>query len=616
MNKKALLEYALFARKELETQIALSLNKIGIYDDHVSYAHIIGDRTIIEGVSESFDKRVYVLRKRIADEFLKDQKFSTLVEEFAYTWFNRIIAIRFMEVHNYFPHGFRVLTSKDDSYEPEILKNLPYVIDELQLDGEVIQSLKEQNKIEELYRYVLIKQCNALNPIFPELFDKQESYLEYLLPNNLLGQDSVIRKIKIIPDEDFLNDVEVVGWLYQFYNSVKKDKVFASKERVTKESIPAVTQLFTPDWIVRYMTENTLGRMYCDSHLNSESKNEYKYYVESTSNDVNKIKCSAESIKFIEPCCGSGHILVYAFDLLYKFYLEEGYASKDIPALILKNNLYGLDIDKRASQLAKFSLVMKARSCDNRFFNKDRFVSPNVFEIKDSQILYKCDYVNAMENLGFSKMGKSLAIDLITSFKDAKTIGSLLQLRSIDYSPLESDIQKCKTTGTPGIYEQDFYHIGLPLLEDLIMLAKVLSSKYDVMVTNPPYLSENLLDNITKNYLIDKFYCARHDMYSAFMVQSKFFVKEYGYIGMVTQHYFMYLQSFKDLREQFTFNFLSLIDLGPRAFPEISGDVVQTATFTFRNIKNNNKAKFFDLREIGTSKEKELYFLNNKNKYY
>ena len=325
MDKKALLEYALFARKELETQIALSLNKIGIYSDHVSYAHIVGDRTIIEGISESFDKRVYDLRKRIADECLKDQKFETLVEEFAYTWFNRIIAIRFMEVHDYFPHGFRVLTSRDGSYEPEILKNLPYVLEELQLDSEVIQSLKDQNKIEELYRYVLIKQCNALNPIFPELFDKQESYLEYLLPNNLLGQDSVIKKIDIIPTEDFLNDVEVVGWLYQFYNSVKKDEVFASKETITKDTLPAVTQLFTPDWIVRYMADNSVGRLWLESNPNSSLKENLKYYVDDAEQDEETLKkidsikyknVNSEEITIIEPCCGSGHILVYVFELL------------------------------------------------------------------------------------------------------------------------------------------------------------------------------------------------------------------------------------------------------------------------------------------------------------
>ena len=260
MNKKALLEYALFARKELETQIALSLNKLGIYKDHITKASVVGDFTIIEGTQETFPKRVYELRKSIVEnEFhLKNQKFDNVVEEFAYTWFNRIVAIRFMEVHDYFPHGFRVLTSRDGAYEPEIMKNLPYVLEELDLKESVIRSLKEQNKTEELYRYVLFKQCNRLSKVFPDLFSMGEEYLELLLPNNLLSPESIIRKIESIPEEDFLNDVEIVGWLYQFYNSVKKDKVFASKETITKDTLPAVTQLFTPDWIVRYMAENSV----------------------------------------------------------------------------------------------------------------------------------------------------------------------------------------------------------------------------------------------------------------------------------------------------------------------------------------------------------------------
>ena len=245
MNKKALLDYALFARKELETQIALSLNKLGIYKDKILKANIVGDYTIIEGNPDSYPKRVYNLRKMMISEYFEgEEKFETVVEEFAYTWFNRLVAIRFMEVHDYFPHGFHVLTSRDGSYEPEILSNLPYVLSELSLEEDVIRSLRDQNKTEELYRYVLVKQCSALSKIIPDIFDVREPYLELLLPNNLLSQDSVIRKIELISEEDFMNDIEVVGWLYQFYNSVKKDEVFASKETITKDTLPAVTQLF------------------------------------------------------------------------------------------------------------------------------------------------------------------------------------------------------------------------------------------------------------------------------------------------------------------------------------------------------------------------------------
>lgn len=587
MDKKALLEYALFARKELETQIALSLNKIGIYDDHVSYAHIVGDRTIIEGISESFDKRVYDLRKRIADECLKDQKFSTLVEEFAYTWFNRIIAIRFMEVHDYFPHGFRVLTSKDGSYEPEILKNLPYVLDELDLDIEVVQSLKEQNKTEELYRYVLIKQCNALSPIFPELFDKQESYLEYLLPNNLLGQDSVIRKIKIIPEIDFLNDIEIVGWLYQYYVASNREE-YRKAKKVTKDLIPTLSQIFTPDWIVRYMVDNSVGRLWCESYPQTALKEKLHYYVENNDfdaevkNEIERIKyknVNPEEIKVIEPCCGSGHILVYVFDLLFDMYVEKGYTPKEIPTLILKNNLFGLDIDKRASQLANFSLVMKARSVDSRFFNEDRFVRPNVYEIKDSQGLFSSNFEASMISLHFSKSSIELAKYLSSSFSLAKEIGSLLKIEKKDYTSLLSDIERCENIESPGLYEQDFYHYGLPLLKQLIKLADLMSDKYDVMITNPPYLLTAKMDELVKKYYVKNYPNSKDDLSVMFMETG--FVKRDGFTAIVNPDGWMFISSFIKVRDEIIKNkaILTAMHLEMGAFEA----VVQTTSFVMRN---------------------------------
>lgn len=337
MNKKALEDYALFARNELETQIALSLNKLGIYKDRILKANIVGDLTVIEGTQETFPKRVYELRDTILNSFkLKDENFEHVVEEFAYTWFNRIIAIRFMEVHDYFDHGFKVLTSSDGSYEPDILKNAHFLIDELNLDVNVIQSLKDQNKIEELYRYILFKQCNALNDILPDLFDKDQSYMELLLPQNLLSNDSVIRKITSIPEEDFMNDVEVVGWLYQYYVASNREK-YRKAKTVTKDLIPTLSQIFTPDWIVRYMAENSVGRIWLESYPNSSIKYDMKYYIEDAeqTEDVKKnleeIKyknVNPEDIKIIEPCCGSGHILVYIFELLFKMYKENHIMKK------------------------------------------------------------------------------------------------------------------------------------------------------------------------------------------------------------------------------------------------------------------------------------------------
>ena len=617
MNKKTLLEYALFARKELETQIALSLNKLGIYKDHITKANVVGDFTIIEGTQETFPKRVYELRKSIVEnEFhLKNQKFDNVVEEFAYTWFNRIIAIRFMEVHDYFPHGFRVLTSRDGAYEPEIMKNLPYVLEELDLKESVIRSLKEQNKTEELYRYVLFKQCNRLSKVFPDLFSKGEEYLELLLPNNLLSPDSIIRKIESIPEEDFLNDVEIVGWLYQFYNSVKKDQVFASKETITKDTLPAVTQLFTPDWIVRYMAENSVGRVWMESYPNSSLRSDLKYYVDDAKQDdetnkkLEEIKyknVDPEKIKVIEPCSGSGHILVYVFDLIYKMYIEKGYNTKDIPALILKNNLFGLDVDKRAAQLAQFSLIMKARSIDNRFFNEDRFVRPRVFEIIDSTTLTNSNYKECMKSLHFSDTSIKIAEYLAKEFEHAKVIGSLLQLEQKDYAVLMDDIKRCREVETPNLLEYPFFYEGINCLKQLVRLAMTLTKKYDVMITNPPYIGLSTLEAFPKKYLGDRYPNSKTDMFAMFMETN--FVKKNGFLAMINMHSWMFLSSYEKLRKHIiqTQCIYNMLHLGAHAFETIGGEVVQTTSFVIRNCAIPSNGVYFRLVD---EKDKEAAVL-------
>ncbi len=618
MNKKALLDYALFARKELETQIALGLNKLGIYKDKILKANVVGDYTIIEGNQDSLPKRVYSLRKTMISEYFEGgSSFDTVVEEFAYTWFNRIVAIRFMEIHDYFSHGFRVLTSRDGSYEPEILNNLPYVASELNLKEDIVRSLKEQNKTEDLYRYVLVKQCEALSKVIPDIFDVRETYLELLLPNNLLSQESVIRKIESIPEEDFMNDVEVVGWLYQFYNSVKKDEVFASKETITKDTLPAVTQLFTPDWIVRYMADNSVGRLWLESYPNSSLKQSLKYYVddakqdEETQKKLDEIKyknVNPEEIKIIEPCCGSGHILVYVFDLLLNMYLEQGYNKRDIPGLILKNNLYGLDVDKRAAQLAKFSLIMKARSIDNRFFNEDRFVNPKVYEIKDSQLLlnFEHDYKDSMEALHFSKESIQLAEYLVDTFKYGKVIGSLLKVAPKDYSKLVEDMKRCREVESPGIFHGDFYDRGIKRLRQLVRVASVLARKYDVMITNPPYIGISTLEEPAKNYAVKYYPDSKTDMFAMFMETD--FVRKNGFLSMINMHSWMFLSSYEKLRKKIIQQkcIVNMIHLGAHAFETIGGEVVQTTSFVIRNCFIPSNGVYFRLVD---EKDKEAAFL-------
>lgn len=611
MNKKALEDYALFSRNELETQIALSLNKLGIYKDKILKANIVGDLTVIEGTQETFPKRVYELRETILNSFkLKDENFEHVVEEFAYTWFNRIIAIRFMEIHDYFDHGFKVLTSSDGSYEPDILKNAHFLIDELNLDVNVIQSLKDQNKIEELYRYILFKQCNALNDILPDLFDKDQSYMELLLPQNLLSNDSVIRKITSIPEEDFMNDVEVVGWLYQYYVASNREE-YRKAKTVTKDLIPTLSQIFTPDWIVRYMAENSVGRIWLESYPNSSIKGDMKYYVEDAeqTEDVKKkleeIKyknVNPEDIKIIEPCCGSGHILVYIFELLFKMYKEKSYNEKDIPGYILKNNLYGLDIDKRAAQLAKFSLIMKARSIDSRFFNKNRFVKPRVFEIVDSTVLLETDYKKHMKNLHFSNESIETTEYLVETFRYAKTIGSLLKVENKNYNALLDDIKRCEKNELPDVFENDFFVFGLKELKYLIVLASTMCRKYDVMITNPPYLGSSKMEINTKKYFVDEYPNSKSDMFAMFMEAP--YCKKNGFISMVNPDSWMFLVSFENLRKSIILkqSIVNMLHLGMGSFDA----TVQTTTFVIRNADVAGNGVYFRLVD---EKDKEAAFL-------
>ena len=358
MDRRILQTYSVWAKENLEKQIEVSLKTLGINSDKdIKEAKQMGDVTIIAGDPNSYPKELYHQRKNIVDLVL-NEGYQTVIEEFAYTWFNRFVALRFMEVHDFLPHGFRVLSSRDGNIEPEILKNLNFVKDDLRLDLSLCANLKEQGKIEELYRYILFRQCKSLAGILPMLFAAENDYLELLLPKTLLKGETVLTRLVEIPEENFLNDVEIIGWMYQFYISVKKDEVFASKKTITKDTLPAVTQLFTPDWIVRYMAENSVGRIWLESYPNSALASEMKYYVPNPEQSaevqrkldaIKYTNVNPEDISVIEPCCGSGHILVYVFDLLYKMYEEKGYQKREIPTLILKNNLTGLDVDKLAA---------------------------------------------------------------------------------------------------------------------------------------------------------------------------------------------------------------------------------------------------------------------------
>jgi hypothetical protein len=450
--------------------------------------------------------------------------------------------------------------------------------------------------------------------VFPELFKRGDEYLELLLPNNLLSQDSIIRKLETIPEEDFLNDVEIVGWLYQYYVASNREE-FRKAKVVTKDLIPTLSQIFTPDWIVRYMAENSVGRLWLESYPNSSLRNDLKYYVDDAKQDdetnkkLEEIKyknVDPEKIKVIEPCSGSGHILVYVFDLLFKMYLEKGYNSKDIPSLILKNNLYGLDIDKRAAQLAQFSLIMKARSIDNRFFNEDRFVRPRVFEIIDSKLLKETNYRESMKSLHFSEDSIKMVDFLYDTFENAKIIGSLLKVPARDYSGLMDDIKRCKENEYPNLLEMNFFNAGIDCIKYLVKVAITLSRKYDVMITNPPYLGTGTLEKEPKEYLYNNYPFSKSDFFTMFMKTN--FVKTNGLLAIVNPDSWLFLKTYSDLRVDIINNMMlvNCCHMGMGAFDA----VVQTQACILRNSQINKYDSTFirmidniDFTSISTLKD-------------
>lgn len=610
MDKKALQAYAEWAKNNLEEQIEIALKTLGINSEkEIKEARRVGDYTIIDGDPNSYPADLKSKRDQIVST-VQREGYKYVIEEFAYTWFNRIVALRFMEVHDFLPHGFRVLSSRDGGFEPEILKNVTFVKDDLKLDLELISKLKAQGKIDEAYRYVLFRQCKALSGVLPMLFDVDSDYLELLLPKALLKGDTFITKIREISEEDFLNDIEVIGWLYQFY--VASDRqAFRDAKVVTKDLIPTLTQVFTPDWIVRYMTENSVGRLWLESYPDSTLKSSMKYYVEDAKQEadvqrkIDAIKyknVNPEDIRVIEPCCGSGHILVYIFDLLYKMYEERGYQAREIPTLILKNNLVGLEIDKRAAQLASFSLVMKARSLNSRFFSQNYYVIPNVVEIWDSRDLLSYNYESTIVELKLLTDEEIKNIKwLVETFRYGKTVGSLIKVEKKDFDSIRKSIEKIEHNAVLTIFNSDFLSTGIRCLRHLLKQAEVMSAKYDVMITNPPYLGISKMEANPKQYLIDKYPNSKSDMFAMFMEAP--YCKKNGFISMVNPDSWMFLVSFENLRKTIIMkqSIVNMIHLGLGAFDA----TVQTTSFVIRNSALAGNGVYFRLVD---EKDKESAF--------
>ena len=612
MNKNAIKNYAVWARTELMKQVAQK-----------AYEYDVTESSLPDYNTDKVNGRLLSsVEKKQLNELIREVKkngYEHVIEEVAYTWFNRFIALRYMEVNNYLPQRIRVFTNDNNEFKPDLLTDAIHV--ELDgLDKQKVFDYIEENKQEELYKYLLLTLCNDMNQYLPNMFTSIKDYKTLLFPDNLLKEDSVLAKLITDIDEDSWTDqVQIIGWLYQYYNSELKDTVM-KKKNYTKDDIPAATQLFTPDWIVRYMTENSLGRLWLDGHPDFDHS-EWKYYLEEAKQEpevieqLNKIKeehakLKPEDIKVIDPCMGSGHILVYAFDVLMDIYRDAGYSDRDAVKSILENNLYGLEIDERAYHLAYFALMMKARSYNRRILNKD--TKFNLVEIREPITSLKPEFEQYLDNY------TNLAHYLVNVFQDAKEFGSILNLDCTveQLENLKSHLDELKEEAINKDLVAQSEISGLnDLLKPLIQQAKLLVQKYDVVITNPPYMPPSPKQ---KSYVQKNYPDSKSDLFAVFIEKCHDLTKKNAYQAMITMHSWMFLSSFEKLRNKLLINntIINMAHLGARAFEDIGGEVVQTTAFAFDNANiKNYQSNFKRLIDYNSQDVKEEEYLKDENLY-
>lgn len=542
---------------------------------------------------------------------IRQKGYEQVMEEVAYTWFNRFIALRYMEVNNFLPSRVRVFSDENDEFNPEILKEAMTI----ELDGidkEKIYDFIEKQDNENLYKYLIITQCNALGKCLPGMFEKIEDYTELLFPNNLLKPGNVLeRMVDDIPTEDW-EDIEIIGWIYQYYISEKHEEVVdpLHGKTVEKDDIPAATQLFTTKWVVQYIVDNSLGRYWIERHQESKLADHLEFFVKSKSDDIKYIdeKISPEEIRVFDPCCGSAHFLVYAFEVLLYIYLECGYSEREAAKSIVENNLYGLDIDNRAGQLAYFAVMMKARKYNRKILNGE--TAPNVTAIQESNSINP-DYLSLFGDL------ESKACELLDNMKDAKDLGSIIRVKltveeltelknkaeEIENSFYDNFFDKARQSGIATEF--------IPLIEQAIILAQ----KYEVVATNPPYL--NKFDKTLKKFVNDNYSEYKADLFSVFMVRNFYFCKENGYSGFMTPNVWMFIKSYENLRNLIINqkNIAVLVQMAKGAF--FKDATVDICSFVLENRKNADKGLFIRLEDfkggMEVQKQKVLEALVDKN---
>ena len=645
MNKTAIKNFAIWARNKLIADICYRAGLMGITEkgiaDHLPQSTLdaqfydIGAAEPYLVAGEAIKQRrqlVSAIREKEADTDYATA-YQYIMEEVAYTWFNRLIAVRFMEVNDYLPSHLRVLSSESGKVEPDLVTTpfdaeLPFTAEE---EAQIIQ-WKQDNKLDELFRFLFIKQCNALNEILPGLFEKTTDYTEVLLNLSVVDQEGVVYKLTHdIPEKDFDieqgGQVEIIGWLYQYYNTEPKKAAFEKNGKITKEEIPAVTQLFTPDWIVRYMVENSLGRLWLEGHPDSDLRKNWKYYLDEAPQEpqvqaklatIRKeyAALTPEDLTLIDPCMGSGHILVYAFDVLMQIYESVGYSQRDAAKSILEHNLYGLDIDDRAYQLAYFAVMMKARQYNRRILNGEN--TCHVYAIQESNPINRAHL--KFFGAGLSDLEKNTAkmqleglLDIIT---DAKEYGSILNVPEYNWALLrrfvggiDDEVQiSLESAGVEQTAEE---------LQKLIDLGETMARKYWVTCTNPPYAGTSNLSANVNNFVKKNYPDSKADLFAVFIERCRQMTADNGYQAMITQHSWMFLSSFEKLREKMMLTeTVNMAHLGARAFEEIGGEVVQTTAFVrCANYVEGYKGTYCRLIEPTSQQGKEEMFLAGQNRY-
>ena len=651
MEKAPIKKFAVEARRKLIADVTFQLERYGITEKGIVEPQTSTDKELVfdlgNGNTQTIKGERYVnqyknlvahVRGFYADGSPK-QQLEQFIEEIAFTWFNRLIAIRFMEVNRYIP--VRVLSSEIEGQKLPDLVASPFSGDLEFTDAEKqeIFDLQDANKEDDLFRFLFFRQCNALNRILPRLFedlDGSKSFSELLVALSFNDPNGVVYHLVDDVEEPWFDihatgQVQIIGWMYQYYNTEPKEKVFADLKKnikISKQNIPAATQLFTPDWIVRYMVENSLGRLWYEGHPGFD-KSEWKYYldeapqepqVEQQLKDIRAqyAKMEPEQLKVIDPCMGSGHILCYLFDVLMQIYLDNGYSKREAVRSILENNLFGLDIDKRAAQIAYFSVMMKAREYDSNFFSRSNIPQPRVYDIQESNWLGGA-YKHEMGNFLNSQQHRDTLNYLLDAFVDAKEYGSILQIKPLDYEGLKEAWETSAAATAHDVNMAMWYDAAKDAVAQLIEQAIMLSQKYDAVVTNPPYMGLRNMSKELFNYVMTNHKNEKQDLFGVFIKKCmEELCAPSGKVAMITQHVWMFISGFEHLRTDIynTKCIDSLIHLGTRAFDEIGGEVVQTCAFVFTNTNVDSYiGRYCRLVNYLSAAEKEKAFINHKDIY-